>query len=77
VNDGAPAKATALDVAAHLLTLKPDVTREGLQALLYYAQAWSLLWDGVPIFDDPIEAWAQGPVVRSVWEATEPTEEAP
>jgi len=30
VNDGAPAKATALDVAAHLLTLKPDVTCAGL-----------------------------------------------
>lgn len=32
MNDGAPAKATALDVAAHLLTLKPDVTCAGLTA---------------------------------------------
>src|SRR6202035_2468893 len=41
-----------------------------LQKLLYYCQAWSLAWDGVPLFDDPIEAWANGPVVRDVWERT-------
>jgi uncharacterized phage-associated protein len=40
-----------------------------LQKLLYYCQAWSLVWDGTPIFHDRIEAWANGPVVPSVWAA--------
>ena len=33
-----------------------------LQKLVYYCQAWSLGWDGVPLFDDEFEAWANGPV---------------
>ena len=33
-----------------------------LQKLVYYSQAWSLVWDGQPLFDDEIQAWANGPV---------------
>ncbi len=39
-----------------------------LHKLLYYCQAWSLVWDEMPLYQEPIEAWANGPVVRSVWE---------
>jgi uncharacterized phage-associated protein len=39
-----------------------------LQKLLYYAQAWSLVWDDAPLFTDPIEAWANGPVVPSIYD---------
>lgn len=38
-----------------------------LQKLLYYAQGHHLGSHGVPIFDDKVEAWAHGPVVRSVY----------
>ena len=38
-----------------------------LQKLLYYSQAWSLVWDGRPMFSPKIEAWANGPVVRKVF----------
>lgn len=38
-----------------------------LQKLLYYIQGWHLAFRGVPAFDDPIEAWVHGPVVRSVY----------
>lgn len=38
-----------------------------LQKLLYYSQAWSLVWDEKPIFDNIIQAWANGPVVPSVY----------
>jgi len=59
--------ATANDVAAYLvLKLKRTDTMK-LQKLLYYSQGWSLAWDGVPLFDDRIEAWANGPVVPSVF----------
>lgn len=37
-----------------------------LQKLLYYVQAWSLAWDGSPVFDESIEAWTDGPVLRSI-----------
>ena len=42
-------------------------SRMKLLKLLYYAQAWSLVWDGQPLFADRIEAWDDGPVVRSLW----------
>jgi uncharacterized phage-associated protein len=39
-----------------------------LQKLLFYTQAWSLAWRGVPLFGDTIEAWIHGPIVRAVYE---------
>ncbi|MFV0458638.1 MAG: Panacea domain-containing protein [Actinomycetales bacterium] len=38
-----------------------------LQKLLYYAQGHYLGAHGEPLFDEPIEAWAHGPVVRTVY----------
>lgn len=38
-----------------------------LQKLLYYVQGHHLGEHGTPVFDDKIEAWAHGPVVRSVY----------
>ncbi|MGV1927930.1 Panacea domain-containing protein [Agrobacterium tumefaciens] len=40
-----------------------------LQKLVYYCQAWSLVWDDRPMFSDRIEAWANGPVCPSLYEA--------
>ena len=39
-----------------------------LQKLVYYCQAWSLVWDGRPLFSEPIKAWTNGPVVPSLFE---------
>lgn len=44
------------------------MTTMKLQKLLYYCQAWSLVWDEEPLFYEAIEAWANGPVVREVFE---------
>ena len=30
-----------------------------LQKLVYYSQAWSLIWDEKPLFEEEIEAWAK------------------
>lgn len=39
-----------------------------LQKLIYYAQAWHVtLNEGKKMFDEDIEAWVHGPVVRSVY----------
>lgn len=34
--------------------------------LLYLTQAWTLAWEGRPLFDDRVEAWQMGPVIPSV-----------
>jgi len=39
-----------------------SITPLKLQKLVYYAQAWSLVWDGKPLFKEHMEAWAHGPV---------------
>lgn len=38
-----------------------------LQKLVYYAQAWHFTLFGKPLFDEKIEAWKHGPVVRSIY----------
>lgn len=53
----------AADVAAYILGKKGQMTAMKLQKLVYYGQAWSLVWDDEPLFAEPIQAWANGPVV--------------
>ena len=66
--------ASAADVARYILeAMAPDpygrrVTAWKLQKLVYYSQAWSLVWDEEPLFEDEIQAWANGPVVRSLYD---------
>jgi uncharacterized phage-associated protein len=38
-----------------------------LQKLVYYAQAYHLAMFDEPLFDDPVEAWAHGPVVPELY----------
>lgn len=38
-----------------------------LQKLIYYCQAWSLVWDEAPLFKEKIFAWANGPVVYELF----------
>ena len=44
-----------------------DLTNLKLQKLLYFAQGTFLAEKGQPLFNEPIEAWELGPVVRSVY----------
>jgi uncharacterized phage-associated protein len=57
------------DVAAYIISKLRPIDAMKLQKLLYYAQAWSLVWDDQPLFNAKIEAWANGPVVREVFKA--------
>ena len=66
--------ATVFDVAQYILgKLKADdalpVTTWKLQKLVYYSQAWSVVWDDEPLFQDRIEAWANGPVCPELYKA--------
>jgi uncharacterized phage-associated protein len=59
---------SALDVAAYILKkLGCSMTTMKLQKLVYYCQAWSLVWDEKPLFGEDIEAWAYGPVVKNLF----------
>ena len=60
--------ANVYDVAAYILTKVGSITAMKLQKLVYYAQAWSLVWDETPLFEERIEAWANGPVVPALYE---------
>lgn len=65
---------TALDVAGYLIRLaaendENDLTNLKLQKVLYFAQGEYLCSTGIGLFEDDIEAWSYGPVVRSVYNA--------
>lgn len=59
--------ASVLDVAAYILQQIGAVTAWKLQKLVYYAQAWSHVWDERPLFEERIEAWANGPVCPDLY----------
>ena len=62
--------ASVFDVAAYILEkLNPlNETTFWLQKLVYYSQVKSLLNFRTPLFRQKIEAWANGPVVRELFE---------
>lgn len=56
-------KASVLHVARKILELSDkSPTPLKLQKLTYYSQAWSLVWEDRPLFDEEFQAWANGPV---------------
>lgn len=57
----------AIDVASYILQEKGRLTGYQLQKLLYYSQAWCLVTQGRPLFDENILAWQHGPVVYEVF----------
>lgn len=59
--------ANVFDIANYILEKHGAVTAMKLQKLVYYAQAWSLVWDEKPLFDEEIQAWANGPVVPALY----------
>ncbi|MBU1565365.1 MAG: DUF4065 domain-containing protein [Proteobacteria bacterium] len=60
--------ANVFDVATYILTKQNEMSAMKLQKLVYYCQAWSLVWDDMPLFDERIEAWANGPVVPVLYD---------
>ncbi len=60
---------TVFDVANYIISRRGPMSAMKLQKLCYYAQAWSLTWTERELFPEEIEAWANGPVVRSLYAA--------
>ncbi|MFA5986515.1 MAG: type II toxin-antitoxin system antitoxin SocA domain-containing protein [Parcubacteria group bacterium] len=44
------------------------MTPKKLQKMLYYAQAWFLVFENRRLFDDKIEAWMHGPAIYSIYQ---------
>lgn len=66
--DPEPPRIQVFDIAAYILERMGAMTTMKLQKLVYYSQAWSLVWDEKPLFEEKIEAWANGPVIRNLFD---------
>ena len=62
-----PRVATVFDVGKYIVDKLGTIDTWKLQKLVYYCQAWSLVWDERPLFNSRIEAWANGPVCRELY----------
>ena len=67
VSDSTQNNLNVFDVASYILKKLETISTMKLQKLIYYCQAWSLVWDEKQLFEEPIEAWANGPVVRELF----------
>jgi uncharacterized phage-associated protein len=61
---------SVFDVAQYILDRCGPMTTMKLQKLVYYSQAWSVVWDDDFLFPEPIQAWRNGPVVPELWNET-------
>lgn len=64
---------TIMDAARYFIYLSYNqkirsLTPLKLQKLLYLAQGWSCVWDGVYLFPEEFVAWKYGPVNESIYD---------
>ncbi len=62
--------ANVFDTARYILETQGSMSTMKLQKLCYYCQAWSLVWDDEPLFDEEFRAWANGPVCKELFDKT-------
>lgn len=62
--------ASVFDAAKYILHRMGRLSTMKLQKLCYYAQAWSLVWDDEPLFDEDFRAWVNGPVCFELFAQT-------
>lgn len=55
------------DVAVYILKQLKKLSTVKLQRLCYYSQAWSLVWDDEPLFDEDFYAWDNGPICKVLY----------
>lgn len=56
------------DLAFYILTKLEKASQIKLHKLIYYIDAWHLVFLDSSIVDEDFEAWVHGPVVRSLWD---------
>lgn len=62
--------ANVFDVAEYILSQSGEMSTMKLQKLCYYSQAWSLVWDDTPLFNEDFQAWANGSVCPELFQKT-------
>jgi len=55
------------DVAAYILRERGPMSAMKLQKLCYFSYGYHLAWEERPLFPEPFEAWANGPVSPSLY----------
>lgn len=63
--------ANVFDTAKYILERSGTMSAMKLQKLCYYSQAWALVWDDEPLFDEDFQAWANGPVCPELFYKTQ------
>lgn len=65
-------KLKAIEVAEYFISRakeeKSILTPKKLQKMLYYAQAWFLVFENDKLFDEKIEAWLHGPAIGLIYQ---------
>lgn len=60
--------ACMFDVAKYITEKQVKLSAMKLQKLMYYSQAWHLVWtDMDELFEEDFEAWANGPVIPALY----------
>ena len=62
--------ANVFDTAKYILEKSGRMSTMKLQKLCYYSQAWALVWDDEPLFNEDFQAWANGPVCPELFNKT-------
>lgn len=60
--------ATIYDIAKYITETQGEMSAMKLQKLMYYAQAWHMVWEEEPLFADDFQAWANGPVLPAIYD---------
>jgi uncharacterized phage-associated protein len=58
---------SVFDTAKYITEQIGEVSSMKLQKLMYYSQAWNLVWEEDALFDEEFQAWANGPVLPNLY----------
>jgi len=59
----------AVDLAKYILAIQGPMSHLKLQKLVYYVEAWHLVFQDKPLITEDFKAWVHGPVCLSLWHA--------
>jgi uncharacterized phage-associated protein len=59
--------ASVMDVAAYILAKRGPMTAMKVQKLCYYSYGYHYAWEDRRLFEERMEAWANGPVCRKLY----------
>ena len=70
--DRSKASLSCLDVGKYIIDITGPISKLKLSILLYYCQAWSVVWDEKPLFSEGIYCSGAGPYCTKLYETVSP-----